>query len=86
MRITVTLDPDVAAKLKAVARQRGVSFEQALNQAVRDGLAAGRCAERPFRLYTQPMGLRPSVSVDKASRLAAALEDDEIVGKLDLRK
>lgn len=86
MRTTVTLDSDVAAKLKAVARQRGVSFKQALNQAVRDGLAARRRTDQPFRLYTQPMGLRPGVSLDKAGRLAAALEDDEIVGKLELRK
>lgn len=86
MRTTVTLDPDVAAKLKAIARRRGVSFKQALNQAVRAGLAAGRRTERPFRLYTQPMGLRPGISLDKASRLAAALEDDEILSKLELRK
>lgn len=86
MRTTVTLDPDVAAKLKAVARQRGVSFKQALNQAVRAGLAAGRRTERLFQPYTQPMGLRPGVFLDKASRLAAALEDDEILGKLELRK
>jgi hypothetical protein len=86
MRTTVTLDPDVAAKLKAVARQRGVSFKQALNQAVRAGLAAGRRTERRFQPYTRPMGLRPGVSLDKASRLAAALEDDEILGKLELRK
>ena len=33
MRTTVTLDPDVAAKLKAVARERGISFKQALNTA-----------------------------------------------------
>ena len=38
MRTTVTLDPDVEAKLKATMRERGVSFKAALNDAVRVGL------------------------------------------------
>jgi len=86
MRTTVTLDPDVAARLKAIARERGISFKQALNQTVRAGLGAGRRAAQPFRQYTQPMGLRPGLSLDKALGLAAALEDEEILRKLELRK
>jgi hypothetical protein len=86
MRTTVTLDPDVAARLKAVARERGISFKQALNQAVRAGLGAGRRSARPFRQYTQSMGLRPGLSLDKALSLAAALEDEEVLRELELRK
>jgi Ribbon-helix-helix protein, copG family len=86
MRTTVTLDPDVAARLKAVARERGISFKQALNQAVRAGLVAGRGRSRPFRQLTQAMGLRPGVSIDKALALAAALEDEEAARELELRK
>lgn len=86
MRTTVTLDPDVAAKLKTVARERGISFKQALNHAVRAGLGAARRSSRSFQQYTQPMGLRPGLSLDKALQLAAALEDEEIVRKLELRK
>jgi len=86
MRTTVTLDADVAAKLKAVARRRGISFKKALNQAVRDGLSGRRPAGRPFTQYTQPMGLRPGFDLDKATQLAAALEDEAIVRKLEVRK
>jgi hypothetical protein len=86
MRTTVTLDPDVAARLKAIARERGISFKQALNQAVRAGLGAGRRPAASFKPYTQPMGLRPGLSLDKALGLAAALEDDEILRRLALRK
>ena len=86
MRTTVTLDPDVTAMLKKVARERGISFKQALNQAVRAGLGTGRPRRRPFRQPTQPMGLRAGVSVDKALQLAAALEDDEAIRELELRK
>lgn len=38
MRTTVTLDPDVTTKLKDVAREKGISFEEALNSNVRRGL------------------------------------------------
>ena len=86
MRTTVTLDADLAAKLKAVARQRGVSFKQALNQAVRAGLRARREPPQPLTRYTQAMGLRPGVNLDKALQLAAAFEDEEIVRKLEVRK
>jgi hypothetical protein len=79
------LDPDVAAKLKAIARQRGISFRQALNQAVRAGLGA-RPAQQPYRQYTQPMGLRPGLDLDKALRLAGAIEDEELARKLEMRK
>lgn len=83
MRTTVTLDPDVAARLKAVARERGISFTQALNQAVRAGLGGGRARGRPFRQATHPMGPRRGVSLDKVRPLAAALDDEEAARKLD---
>lgn len=86
MRTTVTLDPDVAARLKAVARERGISFKQALNSAVRAGLGGQPRARRAFKQYAQPMGLRPGFNLDKALQLAAALEDEEIVRKLERRK
>jgi hypothetical protein len=86
VRTTVTLDADVAAKLKAVARQRGISFKKALNQAVRAGLSGQRASGRRFTQYTQPMCLRPGFDLDKAMKLSAALEDEEIVRKLEVRK
>lgn len=85
MRTTVTLDPDVAAKLRALARERGISFKQALNTAVRAGLG-GQRRPRAFKQYTQPMGLRPGFNLDKALQLAGALEDEEIVRRLERRK
>ena len=86
MRTTVTLDADVAAKLKAVARERRISFKQALNSAIRAGLGAERRARRVFKQYAQAMDLRPGLTVDKALQLAAALEDEEIVRRLERRK
>jgi hypothetical protein len=51
MRTTVTLDPDVAAKLKEEARRRGTSFEEVLNASVRRGLRSTATASRkPHRI------------------------------------
>jgi hypothetical protein len=86
MRTTVTLDEDVASKLRQVSRERGVSFKAALNGAVRTGLAAAAPPARSFRVQAQPLGIRPDINVDKALSLAAELEDIEILRKLDLRK
>lgn len=86
MRTTVTLDPDVVAQLKQMARSRGLSFKAVLNSAVRAGLAAERGGARPYRLPTRALGLRPNVDLTKALQLAAALEDEEIIHKLELRK
>ena len=87
MRTTVTLDPDVAEQLKALARRRNLSFKAALNSAVRAGLAVERGGgRRPYQAPARPMGLRPGIDLTHALRLADALEDEEIVRKLALRK
>ncbi len=82
----MTLDPDVAAKLKQVARERGVSFKAALNDAVRAGLGTEARSARRYRMRTRKMGAMRGVDLDKALRLAAELEDAELLRKLELRK
>jgi hypothetical protein len=86
VRTTVTLDPDVAEQLKELARRRNVSFKVALNSAVRSGLSAERGAARPFKVEPHPMKLRPGIDLTHALELAAALEDEEIIRKMELRK
>lgn len=78
MRTTITLDEDVAAQLKRVMRERDVTFKSAVNEALRAGLAADREA-RAYRLPTYAMGARPGIDLGRASGMAAALEDEEIV-------
>ncbi len=86
MRTTVTLDPDLAAKVRTTARERGVSFREALNAALRRGLAESTTGERPYRLPSRPLGLRPGIDLEHALRLAGELEDAETIRKLELRK
>lgn len=80
MRTTVTLDPDAEALLRRRMRERGLSFKQALNDAIRAGLTGAGGAEEPFRTETADLGL-PTVNLDRALQLAADLEDEELLRK-----
>jgi hypothetical protein len=86
MRTTLTLDPDVADRLRALARERGLPFKQVVNAVLRRGLDDGRGAQEPFRIEARVLGLRPGVDLDQALELAARLEDEETLRKLELRK
>jgi hypothetical protein len=81
MRTTVTLDPDVEAKLKATMRERGISFKTALNDAVRAGLDVSAPVSRPYKMPTAPLGVR--INIDKASRIVGEWEDEEILRKME---
>lgn len=78
MRTTVTLDPDVEALVKKAMRERGLTFKQAVNDAIRVGSQAKRA---PVSLPTYDMG-EPLVELTKALQLAAELEDEEIIRAL----
>lgn len=84
MRTTVTLDPDTAALIQRRMRERGISFKQALNDAIR---ASGDREEgRPrFHTTTAPLGT-PTVNLDRALQLAAELEDEELTRRMRLGK
>ena len=84
MRTTVTLDDDTAALLQRRMREQGISFKEALNQAIRAGLNSGG-EPRPFRTRTHAMGV-PTVNLDQALRLAGDIEDEELVRKTRLGK
>jgi len=82
VRTTVTLDSDTEALLRKRMRDRGVSFKQALNDAIREGLTRQpRTARAPFRTATADLGL-PGVNLDRALALAGELEDEELVRRM----
>ena len=86
MRTTVTLDADVAARLNRMVRERGVPFKTVINDALRAGLGVERLERRRDRERTTSLGVRPGVDLTKALQLADALEDEESVRKLSMRK
>lgn len=75
----MTLDSDTEALIRKRMGERGVSFKQALNDAIREGLAspAGARTTR-FQTETADLGL-PAVNLDRALALVGELEDEELV-------
>ena len=86
MRTTVTLDPDVQALIKTTMKERGISFKEALNSAVRAGLTPGRPRRRHFVQKCYALGSDQNFRWDKALEFAAAMEDEELGRKISLRK
>jgi len=81
MRTTVTLDPDVELLVRRAMEERGLSFKQAINDAIRVGLGAPGRAGRRTAFPTYDMG-EPLLDVTRALRLAGELEDDELARRL----
>lgn len=74
MRTTVTLDPDVEHLVRKTMRERGISFKQAINEAIRQGTTPSNPSEAATDFPTFDMG-EPLVDVTHALRLAGELED-----------
>lgn len=84
MRTTVTLDPDTESLVRRLMAERGVSFKQALNDAIRAG-----ASDRPRAPYpgtrVRRLGV-PTTNLDRALQLAAELEDEELVRRMRVGK
>ncbi len=78
MRTTVTLVPEVEVLLRNAMKRSGLSFKEALNQAILKGLANEYVEpdEEPFIVAARPMGLRPGFDAGRLNALADDLEAD----------
>lgn len=76
MRTTLTLDDDVADKLKREAARSGTSLRATVNQTLRAGLALKKRveAEAPFRIEPRPMGVYPHLDYDNIGELLEVAE------------
>jgi hypothetical protein len=76
VRTTLTLDDDVAAKLRAEAQRSGRPFREVVNEAIRSGLAKKQASQSapPFRVVARDMGLRPGLSLDNIEELLDQVE------------
>ena len=88
MRTTLTLETDLARALREEAARSGRPLKRVVNETLRAGLAARRAkAARRYRLTPVHLGgVAAGVDLDKALRLAEALEDEAIARKLEMRK
>jgi hypothetical protein len=77
MRTTLTLDEDVAAKLKAESQRTGRPFRIVVNEFLRRGLASrtARGPARRFAVVARDLGaLRPGLSLDSIADLIERIE------------
>ena len=84
MRTTVTLEPDVAAKLKELAHRRRASFKETLNDVLRKGLTSQAGTAEPSERYVvEPHagGFRPGIDPGKLNQLVDELEVDDFTGE-----
>ena len=79
MRTTLTLDPDVAAKVKKCASRLGKPLKQVINDALRLGLdqVLNPPLAKPYRTKPRPLGLRPGLSYDNVAELLARAEGED---------
>jgi metal-responsive CopG/Arc/MetJ family transcriptional regulator len=83
MRTTVTLDDDLAVRLDQRRAERGMTFRDALNDAVRRGLAAAEEQEQagPMAVTTRPLALgRRLISDSDNVAEALAVAEGETFG------
>jgi len=76
MRTTLTLDEDVAAKLKAESRKTGKPLKQVVNDTLREGFFARKSKKDlpPFKVKARALGLRPGLNYDKIGELIEEAE------------
>lgn len=88
MRTTLTLDDDVAEKVKALAERNQSSFKQTVNELLRRGLAAqDRRSPRTkrFRVDTFQSEFRPGVDPLKLNQLADEIEVEHAIDRIHRR-
>jgi hypothetical protein len=86
MRTTLTLDDDVADKLKREAERRGVSFKYIVNDALRSGLAAREGSVASKRAFRVPVFGSPfcrGIDPMKLNELADELDVEHEMGRLE---
>jgi hypothetical protein len=81
MRTTLTLDPDVAAKVKRGAKKLGKPLKEVINTALRIGLDSvlNPPQAKPYRTLPRPMGLRRGFSYDDIAELLSYAEGEDHV-------
>jgi len=76
VRTTLTLDEDVAAKLRSEARRTGRPFKQVVNEHLRRSLntPVKPASGKPFRIIARDLGLRPGLDYDNIGQLLEQVE------------
>ncbi len=83
MRTTLTLDPELATKLKKLAHDRQSSFKDTVNDVLRRGLAAQEPAQvaEPFVVEPNGSGFKPGIDPARLNQLLDELDTPEFSKK-----
>ena len=79
MRRTITLDDAAAALVQKAMRERRLSLNEVVNEAIIRGLAPQQRATIDLPSHSYGPAL---MNLDKASQIAGELEDEEIMRKM----
>jgi hypothetical protein len=76
VRTTLTLDDDVAARLKSESRRSGRPFKDVVNDYLRRGLEGTRSSEprKRFVVKARALGVRPGIDYDNVADLLEQIE------------
>ncbi len=84
MRTTLTLDPDVAIKLKKRMADKKLTLKETVNQALRYGLKAVEKEKKraPFKVIPHSFGFKPGIDLNRLNQLVDELEAEDYVRKM----
>jgi hypothetical protein len=76
MRTTLTLDDDVAVKLREELKRSGGSFKELVNDVLRTGLSTRHRLQEPrkFKVRARDLGFRPGLRYDDIGDLLEQIE------------
>jgi hypothetical protein len=83
VRTTLTLDPDVAARVEQEMKRSGHGLKAVVNQALRMGLGMTDkpALPPPYRVTPHDFGTRGGIDLDRANQLVDELEIEEHLKK-----
>jgi RNase adaptor protein for sRNA GlmZ degradation len=85
MRTTLTLDPDVAMKIKKRMAEEKLTLKETVNQTLRSGFktVAKQKKTAPFKVIPHSFGFKPGIDQNKLSQLLDQLDAEEYVRKMN---
>jgi hypothetical protein len=85
MRTTLTLDPDVAMKLKKRMAEKKLTLKETVNQALRYGLKEAEKEKKraPFKVIPHSFGFKPGIDQNKLNQFLDQLDGEEYVRKMN---
>jgi hypothetical protein len=85
MRTTLTLEPDVAARVEHEMRRSGEGLKAVVNRALRLGLGMEDrpIQPPPFHVVPHDFGFNPGIDLDRLNQLVDELEAEETMQELD---